>query len=80
MRKESYADRDYAVADRDYAVGYVGGGVTYVPHYTRFGVYVGPGYSGLPTQKTYSASELELLGAQKTSLLLWVRPQLPKTH
>lgn len=73
MQKEFYAERDHAI-------GYVSGEVTYVPHYTHFGVYVGPGYSGLPTQKTYSASELEFLGAQKTSLLLWNRPKPPKAH
>ena len=65
-------------ASRDHAVGYVKDDITYVPHYTKFGVYVGPGYAGLFTQRTYSASELESIGAKKQSLLLWNRPKAPK--
>ena len=71
MQKEIYADCEYATA-------YVNDGITYLPHYTQFGLYVGPGYSGKPTQKTYCASELELLGSQPIPLLLWSRPKPPK--
>ncbi len=67
-------------APRDYATGYVKGDITYVPHYQKFGVYVGPGYEGLPMQKTYTEQELEFHGAKKQSLLLWNRPKAPKAH
>ena len=65
-------------AARDVVNCYLKDDIAYVPHYQKWGVYVGPGYSGLPTQKTYSALELEFLGAQKQTLLLWNRPQAPK--
>ena len=67
-------------APRDHAVGYVKDDVTYIPHYTKFGVYVGPGYLGGYTQRTYTESELESHGAKKQSLLLWNRPKAPKAH
>ena len=65
-------------AARDIVNCYVKDDIAYVPHYQKWGVYVGPGYSGLPTQKTYSALELESLGARKHPLFLWNRPQAPK--
>ena len=68
MSKEIYTERDFAQV-------FVKDEVTYVPHYTKVGEYVGPGYSGLRSDPTYSSDELKAHGAKETTTLLWRRPK-----
>ena len=71
MIKEIYAERDFAKV-------FIKDEVTYVPHYTKAGEYVGPGYSGLRSDPTYYAEELLAHGAKEMTALLWRRPKTKK--
>ena len=53
---------------------YVLGGITYVPHYTEVGMYVGPGYPQ-KTNRMYTAGELQRAGARPVTEALWKRPR-----
>lgn len=49
-------------------------GVTYVPHYRNWSIYVGPGYPHACKEK-YTAEELIAAGATKDIAMLWSRAQ-----
>jgi len=68
MIKDIYAERDFVKV-------FVKDDVTYVPHYMKAGVYVGPGYSGLRSDPTYSSDTLREHGAKEMTNLLWRRPK-----
>jgi hypothetical protein len=51
---------------------FVLGQTTFVPHYTKSGVYVGPGY-GKYSESEYSAKELVVAGALMAEKPLWKR-------
>lgn len=61
-----------SVMDRDECKVYRLGRITFVPHYTQPGVFVGPGY-GRYNLATYTERELIRLGATMGLEFLWQR-------
>jgi hypothetical protein len=49
-------------------------GITYLPHYRNWAIFVGPGYPHA-SNKRYTAEELTAAGATKEISMLWSRGQ-----
>lgn len=53
-------------------VAYKLGGITYLPHYRNWNVFVGPGYPRA-NSKRYTKAELVNAGAEAVEKMLWSR-------
>lgn len=62
----------YTSEDHREATVYVKHGVTYVPHYFKPGIWVGPGY-GRHNDMEYTETMMEAAGAEAEQLMLWPR-------
>lgn len=60
-------------ADRFPCTTYKWGQLTFVPHYAKHNVWVGPGY-GSNHQTEWTAQALVAVGAKPVKGLLWSRP------
>ena len=55
-------------------VVYKKNGITYLPHYRNWSIFIGPGYPHA-CNKRYTAEELTEAGATKDVAMLWSRAQ-----
>jgi len=69
-------DKKIAYSDRFPVTVYKWGQVTFVPHFSKPGVYVGPGYP-LHTKTEWSPQSLVAVGARPEKAFLWCRPRIP---
>lgn len=53
-------------------IAYKLGGITYLPHYRNWNVFVGPGYPRA-TRRRYTSTELVNAGAVAVEQMLWSR-------